>query len=272
MPESMRRRSATAPYPSKSCGPSSRATDRGRHRREQQQVQLAAREAGLLVRGRRELVMSALAVAACQPQHLGGVERAGHLRPPGREPGLAAGPAKGSREEFRGRGVKVVAEVVREDDGGADVSCCHRLGDREHALRRRAVRRQRQRPGRVRVQGGLQSAQQRVGRAVVGDEPPFRRDHPVDRIQAPRMRKTRKPVRSVACLPELLSVGYRTASAKCHPGTRPTCQASTGIAHLLASTHGAHTGRKRPHKKDLRRIKPQVRTGAPPGTRPRTRG
>src|SRR5215831_8820327 len=36
---------------------------------------------------------------------------------------------------------------------------------------------------------------------------------------------------------------------------------------VLPSTHGAHTGRKRPHKEDLGPTKPQVRTGAPPGTR-----
>ena len=110
-------------------------------------------------------------MAAGQPQHLGGIEARTTSGPPGRQPDLAAGPPEDGGQVLGGSGVQVVTEIVGEDDGAGDVGGRHRLGDREHALRRGAVRRQRQRPGLIQGQGGLQSAQQGVDRAVVGDEP-----------------------------------------------------------------------------------------------------
>jgi len=66
---------------------------------------------------------------------------------------------------------------------------------------------------------------------------PFRRDHPVDRSQAPRMRKTREPVRSVAHLPELLSASYRNRVRKVSPGNQ-----NHGVKHLP----GSHSAREQP--------------------------
>jgi hypothetical protein len=55
-----------------------------------------------------------------------------------------------------------------------------------------------------------------------------------DRSQAPGMRKTRKPVRSVARLPELLSATYRNRVRKLSPKSR-----NQGVKHLP----GSHSAR-----------------------------
>ncbi len=55
---------------------------------------------------------------------------------------------------------------------------------------------------------------------------------PVDRSQVPGMRRTRKPVRSVAHLPELLSASYRNRVRKLSPGNQ-----NQGVRHLP----GSHT-------------------------------
>jgi len=68
----------------------------------------------------------------------------------------------------------------------------------------------------------------------------FRRDQPIDRSQAPRMRKTRKPVRSVAHLPELLSASYRNRVRKVSPGNQ-----NQGVKHLP----GPHSGDANPSRR-----------------------
>jgi hypothetical protein len=58
----------------------------------------------------------------------------------------------------------------------------------------------------------------------------FRRDQRADRSQAPGMCKTRKPVRSVADLPELLSATYRNRVRTLSPGNQ-----NQGVKHLPGS-------------------------------------
>jgi hypothetical protein len=56
---------------------------------------------------------------------------------------------------------------------------------------------------------------------------PFRCNRPIDRSQAPGTRKNRKPVRSVARQPELLSASYRNRVRNLSPGNQ-----NQGVKHL----------------------------------------